>query len=109
MLLWAIGALAAAAFTGSRGALAVALAAACAWSSTRALEVRDVPHLPFVLIWLLAGGLALAGIHAWRPIWSRLPRFPRGFPCRFSPRSKRPLCLPTAQPCCLALDSRLPP
>src|SRR5437868_3499039 len=60
MLLWAIGALAVAALTGSRGALAVALAAACAWSSERALEVRDVPHLPFVLIWLLAGGLALA-------------------------------------------------
>jgi uncharacterized membrane protein len=60
MLLWAIGALVAAALTGSRGALAVALAAACAWSIARSLEVLDVPHFPFVLVWLLAGGLALA-------------------------------------------------
>jgi len=59
MLLWAIGALAAAALTGSRGALAVALTAAIIWSSMRALEA-DVPHFAFAVFWLLAAGLALA-------------------------------------------------
>ncbi|HKU06247.1 MAG TPA: DUF2157 domain-containing protein [Bradyrhizobium sp.] len=59
MLLWALGALVAAALTDSRGALAVALAAACAWSCTRALEAYE-PHFSFVVIWLLAAGLALA-------------------------------------------------
>lgn len=59
MLLWAMGALVSAALTGSRGALAVALAAACAWSSARIFEVRD-PHFDFAVFWLLAAGLALA-------------------------------------------------
>ncbi len=59
MLLWAIGALAAAALTGSRGALAVALAAASIWSWMRIFEVRD-PHFSFVVVWLIAAGLALA-------------------------------------------------
>jgi uncharacterized membrane protein len=60
MLLWAIGALAAAALTGSRGALAGALAVASIWTSMRVFEIRDVPHFPFLAIWLLAAGLALA-------------------------------------------------
>jgi uncharacterized membrane protein len=60
MLLWAMGALAAAALTGSRGALAVALVAASVWSSMRVVEIRDVPHFSFVAIWLIAAGLALA-------------------------------------------------
>jgi uncharacterized membrane protein len=60
MLLWAVGALAASALTGSRGALAVALAAACLWSSTRVIDTHDVPHLPFVAFWLCAAVLALA-------------------------------------------------
>ena len=59
MLLWAVGALVAAALTGSRGALVVALVAACAWSNTRIFEIRD-PHFSFVVFWLLAAGLALA-------------------------------------------------
>jgi hypothetical protein len=59
MLLWAMGALAAAALTSSRGALAVALVAACAWSSARVFDARD-PHFSFVVIWLLAAGLVLA-------------------------------------------------
>jgi uncharacterized membrane protein len=59
MLLWAAGALVAAALTGSRGALAVALVAACTWSSTRIFEVRD-PQFSFAVFWLLAAGLALA-------------------------------------------------
>jgi uncharacterized membrane protein len=60
MLLWAMGALAAAALTGSRGALAVALVAACIWSNMRVYETHDAPHLSFVVIWLTAAGLALA-------------------------------------------------
>jgi uncharacterized membrane protein len=60
MLLWTMGALAAAALTGSRGALAVALVAASIWSSMRVFEIRDVPHFSFVAIWLIATGLALA-------------------------------------------------
>jgi uncharacterized membrane protein len=59
MLLWAMGALAAAALTGSRGALAVALAAASIWSSMRVFET-DVPHFAFAIPWLFAAGLALA-------------------------------------------------
>lgn len=60
MLLWAIGALAAAALTGSRGAFAVALAVASIWTGMLAFEVPDIPHFSFVAIWLLAAGLALA-------------------------------------------------
>jgi uncharacterized membrane protein len=60
MLLWAIGALAAAALTGSRGALAVALVVASIWTSMRVFEIRDVPHFSFGAIWLIAAGLALA-------------------------------------------------
>ncbi len=59
MLLWAVGALATATLTGSRGALAVALAAASIWSWMRVLET-DAPHFAFVALWLLAGALALA-------------------------------------------------
>jgi uncharacterized membrane protein len=60
MLLWAVGALAAAALTGSHGALAVALVVASIWTSMRVFEVRDVPHFSFGAIWLIAAGLALA-------------------------------------------------
>src|SRR5829696_8082161 len=59
MLLWAVGALATAALTGSRGALAVAPTAASIWSCMRVIET-DVPHFAFVALWLLAGALALA-------------------------------------------------
>src|SRR6266852_8503757 len=58
MLLWAAGALAAAALTGSRGALAVALASGVVWTSDRV--AADLPHLPFVPFWMLAAVLALA-------------------------------------------------
>jgi uncharacterized membrane protein len=58
LLLWAAGALAAAVLTGSRGALAVALAAACVWSGMRVFEMADV-HLPFLAFWLVAAGLAV--------------------------------------------------
>jgi uncharacterized membrane protein len=60
LLLWAAGAFAAAALTGSRGALAVALVAASLWSGTRVFEAAEVPHLPFVPFWMLGAVLALA-------------------------------------------------
>lgn len=60
MLLWAIGALAAAALTGSRGTLAVALVAACIWSSMRAIDEMSATHFPFLVIWFAAAALALA-------------------------------------------------
>ena len=60
MLLWAIGALATAVLTGSRGALAVALVAASIWSGMRAIEELDAPHFPFVVIWFAAAALGLA-------------------------------------------------
>jgi uncharacterized membrane protein len=59
VMLWAIGALVAATLTGSRGALAVALAVACLWSGMRAIDQGDAPHLPFIAFWLVAAGLAL--------------------------------------------------
>lgn len=60
MLLWALGALAAAVLTGSRGALAVALVAAGFWNGSRIFELNNVPHVSFLGIWLVAAGLALA-------------------------------------------------
>ncbi|WP_431205655.1 DUF2157 domain-containing protein [Bradyrhizobium betae] len=60
MLLWSIGAFATALLTGSRGALAVGLVAACIWSCMRIYDAPDVLHLPFVVVWLIAAALALA-------------------------------------------------
>ena len=60
MLLWSIGAFAAALLTGSRGALAVGLVAACIWTCMRSYDAPDALHLPFVAVWLLAAGLAFA-------------------------------------------------
>lgn len=60
MLLWAIGTLAAAALTGSRGALAVALVAAGIWSSMRAIDEMNATHFPFLIVWFAAAALALA-------------------------------------------------
>jgi uncharacterized membrane protein len=60
MLLWAGGALATATLTNSRGALAVALAAGSVWSAMRVFDAHDIPHLPFVALWLIAAGLAVA-------------------------------------------------
>ena len=60
MLLWAIGAFAAALLTGSRGALAVGLTAACIWTCMRLYDAPDTLHLPFVAVWLIAAGLAFA-------------------------------------------------
>jgi len=60
ILLWSIGAFAAALLTGSRGALAVGLVAACIWTCMRIYDAPDVLHLPFVLAWLIATALAFA-------------------------------------------------
>ncbi|TQF26463.1 membrane protein [Bradyrhizobium sp. UNPF46] len=60
MLLWSIGAFAAALLTGSRGALAVGLVAACAWTCMRTYDTPDVLHLPFLAVWLIAASLAFA-------------------------------------------------
>lgn len=60
MMLWSVGALVAAVATGSRGALAVALAAGCLWSGMRTFEISQALHLPFVAFWLIAAGLAVA-------------------------------------------------
>jgi Predicted membrane protein (DUF2157) len=60
MLLWAAGSMAAAVLTGSRAALAIALATACVWSGMRVHEEAAVPHLPFIALWLIAAALAVA-------------------------------------------------
>jgi uncharacterized membrane protein len=60
MLLWSIGAFAAALLTGSRSALAVGLVAACIWTCMRSYDAPDVLHLPFVAVWLIAAALAFA-------------------------------------------------
>lgn len=59
LLLWAAGAMAAAALTGSHAAFAVALAAGCVWSSMRVDETADV-HPQFAVLWLIGVALALA-------------------------------------------------
>ncbi len=60
MLLWSVGAFVTAALTGSRGALAVALVAGCIWSGMRSYDATNVLHLPFLVLWLAAAGLAWA-------------------------------------------------
>jgi uncharacterized membrane protein len=56
MFLWAAGALVAAALTGSRSALAVALAAACVWSGARVSELSDA-HFPLRRVLANCGGI----------------------------------------------------
>ena len=58
MMLWSAGALVTAALTGSRGALAVALAAGCIWSGMRAWDAIEILHVPFLGLWLAAAALA---------------------------------------------------
>lgn len=60
ILLWSIGAFAAALLTGSRGALAVGLAAACIWTCMRVYDAPDALHLQFVVVWLIAAAVAFA-------------------------------------------------
>src|SRR5262245_29469300 len=59
LLLWAVGAMAAAALTGSHAAFAVALAAGCVWSSMRVDETADV-HPQFAVLWAIGVALALS-------------------------------------------------
>lgn len=60
MLLWSIGAFAAALLTGSRGALAVGLVAASIWTCMRTYDAPEILHLPFVAVWLVAAALVFA-------------------------------------------------
>ncbi|QOZ06453.1 DUF2157 domain-containing protein [Bradyrhizobium sp. CCBAU 51765] len=60
MLLWSIGAFAAALLTGSRGALAVGLVAASIWTCLRTNDAPDILHLPYVAVWLVAAAAAFA-------------------------------------------------
>jgi uncharacterized membrane protein len=60
LLLWAVGALIAAILTGSRGALAVALTAACVWSGASIHGSFDLPHIPFIGFWLVCATVAVA-------------------------------------------------
>ncbi|MGY3547266.1 putative membrane protein [Bradyrhizobium sp. USDA 4472] len=60
LLLWSTGAFAAAILTGSRGALAVGLAAACIWTCMRVYDAPDALHLQFVVAWLIAVAIAFA-------------------------------------------------
>ncbi|TGN83551.1 DUF2157 domain-containing protein [Bradyrhizobium yuanmingense] len=60
MLLWSIGAFAAALLTGSRGALAVGLVAASIWTCMRTYDAPDILHLPFLIVWLVAAAAAFA-------------------------------------------------
>jgi uncharacterized membrane protein len=57
LLLWAVAALVAAMLTGSRGAYAVALTAACFWSGVRVDQEGGAPHLAFIAFWLIAAML----------------------------------------------------
>jgi uncharacterized membrane protein len=59
VLLWAVGALIAAALTGSRGALAVALVTACIWNGMRIFDVLDFPNFSFIAFWLVTAALAV--------------------------------------------------
>ncbi len=59
LLLWTLGALLGAALTGSRGALAVALAAACGWTVAERAATFAPLHLPFFVVWSAAAVLAM--------------------------------------------------
>jgi len=59
VLLWAGGALLAAALTGSRGALAVELVTGCVWSGMLVIDSNDVPHLSFILFWMITAAMAV--------------------------------------------------
>ena len=60
MLLWSIGAFAAALLTGSRGALAIGLVAASIWTCMRITDTPDTLHLSFLAVWLVAAAAAFA-------------------------------------------------
>jgi uncharacterized membrane protein len=64
-LLWAAGALAAAAFVPSRAALAAALSIAAFWTWQETIDFRHVIHAPFLAFWALCAGLAW--FLNWRP------------------------------------------
>jgi uncharacterized membrane protein len=57
ILVWAIGALAAALLTSSRSALLISLAAALYWSGIEMLELNWQLHWPFLVFWLASAAL----------------------------------------------------
>jgi len=72
MLLFATGLARGCRVAGSRGALAVALVAACVWNHMRVMEF-DAVHLSFVAFWAIGALLRSLGTHRLRAIWSRSP------------------------------------
>ena len=64
-MLWCLGALAAAALTPSRAALAATLVLACVWTWQEFQYFDVVLHIPFLFVW--AACAALAFVFAWRP------------------------------------------
>jgi uncharacterized membrane protein len=67
ILLWACGGLVAAGLTRSRGALAVALVAACIWNFMRSFETPSHLYAPFVPFWAIAALLVVT----WNDLVSR--------------------------------------
>ncbi|MBI1212834.1 MAG: DUF2157 domain-containing protein [Alphaproteobacteria bacterium] len=65
VMLWAVGALAAAVIAPSRAALAAALALGCLWTWQEFQYFDVVLHIPFLFLWAVCA--AMAFIFAWRP------------------------------------------
>ncbi len=65
ILLWGLGALAVAAITPSRAALAAALALGSLWTWQEYQYFDNVPHWPFLIYWAACAALAFA--FSWRP------------------------------------------
>ena len=65
MLMWGVGALAAAALVPSRAALAAALAIGSYWTWQETMDFHQVLHTPFLIYWALCA--ALAWSLSWRP------------------------------------------
>ena len=65
VMLWALGALAAAVIAPSRAALAAALALGCVWTWEEYQYFDVVVHIPFLFFW--AACAAMAFVFAWRP------------------------------------------
>ncbi len=64
ILVWAIGALAAALLASSRSALLISLAAALVWSGIEMLEFNWQVHWPFLIFWLVSA--ALVALWKWQ-------------------------------------------
>lgn len=65
MMLWSVGALAAAVIAPSRAALAATLVLGCIWTWQEYQYFDVVLHIPFLFLWAACAALAL--VFAWRP------------------------------------------